>query len=356
MNLSELQREWKAITFLFIFFAVGEGAVALTGASDSPLGEMPASFVGDLPCADCPGVRYQLDLFEDGVFYLRMTYLERDRSFDDIGRWSLGADGKMLVLSGGREAPVKFAVLAADRLRKLDLEGRPIESKHNYDLLRYDGVEALEPRLLVRGMYRYRADAGLFTECLTGRRFPVAQEADNVALERAYLAARQEPGEELLVSVEGRITRRAKMEGEGEEPALMVKRFVGVFPGATCGGGTTSPALAGTYWKLLEVGGRAVPAGEARSEPHIVLESKEGRLGGSGGCNRFTGTYELAGEKLTFGPIASTRMACLHGMDLEAALTSALGKVQSWKIEGRQLDLFDESDTRLARFEAKAQP
>ena len=44
------------------------------------------------------------------------------------------------------------------------------------------------------GMYSYLADAANFTECLTGARYPVAMEADNLALERAYLArARTSP-------------------------------------------------------------------------------------------------------------------------------------------------------------------
>ena len=35
-----------------------------------------------------------------------------------------------------------------------------------------------------------------------------------------------------------------------------------------------------------------------------------GRATGSGGCNRFTGNYELEGDRLSFKPLASTRMAC----------------------------------------------
>jgi hypothetical protein len=35
-----------------------------------------------------------------------------------------------------------------------------------------------------------------------------------------------------------------------------------------------------------------------------------GHASGSGGCNRFAGGYELEGERLSFKPLASTRMAC----------------------------------------------
>ena len=45
--------------------------------TSSPLGGFPATFEGELPCADCPGIFYHLDLFEDGVFFLRTTYLGR---------------------------------------------------------------------------------------------------------------------------------------------------------------------------------------------------------------------------------------------------------------------------------------
>ncbi|MGH7216346.1 MAG: YbaY family lipoprotein, partial [Nitrospiraceae bacterium] len=46
---------------------------ARTGAVEpdlSMLGQLPASFSGDLPCADCPGMRFRLNLFADQSFFL----------------------------------------------------------------------------------------------------------------------------------------------------------------------------------------------------------------------------------------------------------------------------------------------
>ncbi|MEP3331253.1 META domain-containing protein [Sedimentitalea sp.] len=37
----------------------------------------------------------------------------------------------------------------------------------------------------------------------------------------------------------------------------------------------------------------------------------DGQVSGSGGCNRYTGSYELTAETLSFGPLAATRKACL---------------------------------------------
>jgi len=196
---------------------------------------LPASFEGVLPCADCEGIRYRLNLFPGQVFFLAASYLGRaDARYDDIGRWELTEGGKALVLRGGREAPLTFGIADARTLRKRDMAGREIVSSLNYSLTRTERFERIVPRLAMRGMYRYMADAASFTECLTGERWPVMTEADNLRLERAYLAARREAGEPLLVSVEGRVELRPPMEGDVQVPSLVVERFVAVWPGQDC--------------------------------------------------------------------------------------------------------------------------
>ena len=218
-------------------------------AQAAPLGALPASFIGELPCADCPGIRYHVNLFPDRVFFLRTTYIGRadNANFDDIGSWVVSSDRNTLILKGEREAPEIFAIKDRETLRKLDVEGREIESLLNYDLRRTKNIEPLEPRLAMRGMYRYFADAGLFTECLTRRKWPVAQEKDNAALESAYAKARLTTGEELLVNLEGQVAMRPKMEGQGAQLTLVVERFIGIWPGETCGARFSSAPLENTY-------------------------------------------------------------------------------------------------------------
>ncbi len=227
-----------------VFFLVVLTCAALGCASPSvgaTIGGLPATFQGLLPCADCPGIDYQLDLFDDGAFYLGMTYRDRgDAAFYDIGTWSIEPDGRTLALRGGADAPTRFRIVDAATLRLLDRAGNDIASSLSYDLQRSVEFVGMEPRLAMRGMYAYFADAALFTECLTGRRMPVAPEGDNAALERAYLKARREPGEELLVSIEGRIAVRPPMEGEGLRPTVVVDAFLAVLPGEACGDAPTA--------------------------------------------------------------------------------------------------------------------
>jgi heat shock protein HslJ len=49
-----------------------------------------------------------------------------------------------------------------------------------------------------------------------------------------------------------------------------------------------------------------------------------------------------------------TKMACPEGMQQEKEFVDALQRVRNWKISGQHLDLFDESGTPVARFEAVA--
>jgi uncharacterized lipoprotein NlpE involved in copper resistance len=78
-------------------------------------------------------------------------------------------------------------VKSSDVLRKLDLQGREIDSKLSYDLHRTSAFEPIEPSLTMRGMFRYMADIPTFTDCQTGQRWPVAMEGDSQTLEAAYL-------------------------------------------------------------------------------------------------------------------------------------------------------------------------
>jgi uncharacterized lipoprotein YbaY/uncharacterized lipoprotein NlpE involved in copper resistance len=211
------------------------------------LGSLPASFEGDLPGANS-AIRWHLDLYPEGRFQLRTTYVDKPapNEFDDIGRWSRDAGSGRIVLRGGREAPVfLLPVDGGAALRKLDLQGKPVESAHNDRLLRQPQFAPIDPRLFLTGMFTYMADAANIVLCADGRSVPVAMEADYKAVEAAYVQARSMPGERLLVSVEGLLAARPSME-ESQPPrtTLVVERFVGVWPGQRCGGTSAATSRA----------------------------------------------------------------------------------------------------------------
>jgi uncharacterized lipoprotein NlpE involved in copper resistance len=84
-----------------------------------------------------------------------------------------------------------------------------------------------------RGDVVYFADAALFTDCASGRRWPMASAGDIVALQHSYLQWQSAPGAPLLMSFEGRLDTRESMEGPPREQ-IVVERFESAQPGMDC--------------------------------------------------------------------------------------------------------------------------
>ena len=317
---------------------------------------LPALYEGILPCADCAGIRYSVDLRADRVYFLRRTYLGKhdgvDESFDDIGVWSASPDAHAIILRGGREAPLSFSIENSETLRKLDVEGKPIVSALNYEIRRNASYRPLEPRALMRGIYSYMADSGWFRECITQLKLPVAQAGDNAALESAYGRARKEPNEQLLVNLEGRIALRPRMEGGGEQQSLVVDRFINVWPGQACES-PTSATLENTHWTLLRVLGEPVVTPADRTEAYLTLDPIGTRVVGFSGCNRFAGGYERDAEHLRFKEVAMTMMACQDNRNPETKFVQVLNDAVHWKVAGNELELFDQAGKSVATFKAR---
>ena len=225
--------------------ASGDGGPPASGKASSAPAEtvnaaglkLPATFKGTLPCADCEGIRYHLDLWPDGVFHLRHAWVGTPMVQDEIGRWRKDPSSPGIVFYGGRGMPLQFEVKGPQTIRLLDMQGRPIDSILPYELTSDGTLTPTDISLGLHGMFRYMADAARFEECLTGRSYPVTMEGDYIKLERAYLEAEKpEPGAPLMASFEGDITRKPAMEGDTLIPTVSVRRFIGVWPGQRCEG------------------------------------------------------------------------------------------------------------------------
>ena len=319
------------------------------------IGPLPASYEGELPGASSPIV-WHLDLLPENRYQLRLTYVDKPEPnrFDDIGRWTHEPDTGRIVLRGGREAPV-FLLPVEDgaALRKLDFHGKPIASGHNDRLERLLQPAPIEPRLLLKGMFTYMADAARITLCADGRSLPVAMEADYKKLETAYRQTVPKPGHPVMASLEGLITLRPSME-ESHPPqnTLVVERFIGTWPDETCGSTITDSPLRGTHWKLARLGDSPVAAADKQREAYLIFATHELRVSGSGGCNRVTGSFELDGDSLRLGRMAATMMACPEGMDQEQDFLKSMEKVRGFRIRGRHLEMLDAAGAMIAQFEA----
>ncbi len=107
------------------------------------------------------------------------------------------------------------------------------------------------------------------------------------------------------------------------------------------------------YWKLVELSGNPVTTAEGQREAYIIFKSFDNRYHGNGGCNGYSGGYELLDNgRIKLLPAISTQMACPNGMDTEAALHEVLRKADTYIVTGDTLVLTKARMAPMARFEA----
>lgn len=204
-----------------LFLAVG--ALSLLGCNnryqpvEPALQPMQQSYQGVLPCADCSGLDTSLFLDSDGTFVLKEIYRgsrEGDQAFAEYGKWARTAD--KLVLTTGQGEKRYFRPVGKN-LVMLDQQGLSIESNLNYQLVPTDQSLPKTPMPL-SGMYKYFADAAVFTDCVTGKTFPVE---NNIALEKGYLKTRKNVGEPVFLTLKGYFDIRPSME-EGQSDKMLI--------------------------------------------------------------------------------------------------------------------------------------
>jgi heat shock protein HslJ len=137
-------------------------------------------------------------------------------------------------------------------------------------------------------------------------------------------------------------------------PVLAALALLGLAACSTAGSGAEagsapSASATGREWRLVELGGRPAAMGAGGRPATLRLEA--GRASGFAGCNSFSGGYEMADSRLAFSPLASTRMACAEGMELEREYLAALEATRSFRLTTQGLELLGERGV-LARFAA----
>jgi len=80
-------------------------------------------------------------------------------------------------------------------------------------------------------------------------------------------------------------------------------------------------------WNLVGLGERTNPLGAGGKPLTLRLDAASRRAAGFGGCNRYSASYSLRGDSLSFGAGMSTRMACPDGMELEDTWLATMQKI-----------------------------
>lgn len=190
---------------------------------------MQQSFRGLLPCADCEGIDTSLFLEKDGTWVMNQRYqgAPQPAQFASWGKWARTADKLVLTDTNGEK---RYFRVKGDNLEMLDLEGNPIESPLNYTLTPSTAALPATP-MAMKGMYFYMADAAVFTDCVTGKRFPVV---NNVQLEREFAAAQHGEMKPVLLHIDAHFVLQANPDSGAMQKTLVADKAGTFKPGADC--------------------------------------------------------------------------------------------------------------------------
>jgi heat shock protein HslJ/uncharacterized lipoprotein NlpE involved in copper resistance len=308
------------------------------------------TYQGVVPCADCEGIAYRLQLNPDFTWTDSRTYKGRsEEPSEESGEYAFSDDG-MIVLDRDGEEGMKYFRKTSRGLLMLDIQGKEItgnlaakyvltpvarETKERTEpiapgrdaKLREEGVDFVgfgnEPAWSVtiddeKGMTF--SGLGLTTISTPPVKPNRAQDA-NVLRYRAVTEAN-----ELIVTITGgecadamsgeKFTHKVRVQAKATRDKTF-REYGG------CGRYIADARFAGT-WNLVEVGGKKVaPAKYSKGTPSLEFNLDEGRAAAFAGCNRMTGTFTTEGNTVRFGKFASTMMSC-PDMALESALGKAL--------------------------------
>jgi heat shock protein HslJ len=104
-------------------------------------------------------------------------------------------------------------------------------------------------------------------------------------------------------------------------------------------------------WVAVELDNEKIKLSDVNQFPRMKLS--EGKISGFSSCNRMNGAYTMEKEKISFGPIAVTKMLCFETQEVESKYLKLLSEVKLWEYEQGKLHFFNDKKQIIIVFEEK---
>lgn len=285
------------------------------------------TFSGTLPCADCPGITYHLNLFRDGRFAVRQEYIDRNQVSIVRGIWLL--EKRSLHLVNQQQTLPAFHFLSNRQLAMLDLSGKAITNE-NYQLQRETEFRKLDTRQAMLGLYSLSNNEASFTSCSSGETLAVANTQHHLPVMRQYQQDERLNGNSVIATLVGR-------RGQDEQTnTLFIDKFEQFWPSAVCPDQVQPGKLQGVVWRAEKLANRYIPQ---QLNIRVIFE-KNDRLYGFAGCNNFNANYKQRSSQLNVEQLVSTRKFCADSSELENKFTQSLQSADRVEVNGDTLQLF----------------
>ncbi len=106
------------------------------------------------------------------------------------------------------------------------------------------------------------------------------------------------------------------------------------------------------YWQLIELNGKKVEPTKNIQQLYFMLKLKDSKVNGYGGCNRFSGHFELIdGNRIVFTKMLNTLIACKNS-EQEGAFLKVFETAINYTIQNDTLSFAKTRMPSMAKFKA----
>jgi|GEM_PF-1652670 len=312
---------------------------------------LPATYVGSIPCADCERVDIVLNLRPDQLYQLRKTNIANrglvQKVESQMRNWRFSRDGRMIILGKQKGMLKTYVVADENTLVFLESESERGTEPIRYNLTRSPSYDPFGDSVKIRGMFSAVEGGAVIQECSSGKVFNVARSGEFEQAVKEYLRLPHNPGEPLLLSFSGKLEGTGQLGEVGE--LITIDEYNQLYLNRNCLGESVNASLTGTVWTLESIGGRQTASFKYREPPYLIMR-RDDTMEGFGGCNEIKGNFLVRGDVLLFERMIQTRMACLNGNELESLFFEVLDEAEFFSIEADKLMIMDQDGDVMATF------
>lgn len=322
-------------------------------------------YIGKIPCADCSGILYRIELFADQMYRTEMIY--EGRSTEPVVESGAYTFDESFLITLTRSKDLKYLKLGDPYLILLDKNGQEIAGNlakmyHLYpeDMKKETSTQEPNPNFVIK---KFEEGTDFYA---SGNEPSWSLDMDfekNIQFTTMDGLVYNAPAVKGVKAADRNVTRFRAVTESGEiniqifekscSDTMADKKFENevrvefktsaekdykTFTG--CGDYVPNFRLHDIY-AIREVDGMIVnPQDYTKNAPNLEINATENRVFGHDGCNSFRGGIKFKPETLVFMPLASTMMACIKNQEISHKIGQVLkGEVQ-YKFEDNRLAFY----------------
>ncbi len=345
---------------LFYFFAL----FLVFTACENPKPEFSGSFYGIVPCADCPGIYYEIHFEENKSYSEKWFYLESDvDTLTSKGEYEIHNDSILVLKNASSQGFFERFKIGEEEILVLDKKGNEIEGNladffvlkttppeisKNENLFKATGTEPFWSVEIKPG------DEMIFKP-MDGKQIVFSTPQPQTIQNGIRFSASRE-GEMLAVEIVDEICQNA-MSGEffSHSVSVTFKTPEMETPQLWSGCGEyvnfeNTKKIAHQIdgrWILKQIDGETLPEDTEYKTPSMEINMEENEISGNAGCNGYRGKIKYLGENILGGSqVVSTKMAC-PGLEVESKFLRIFSGSPIEYVQKENLLIFSNDKTKL---------